>query len=429
MNRLYFQLRSDDRELRRFISTLSVFLWIEPIVVASLVGVVAIPIVNHWGELPGKYLALSLLSTALTISASTVPSTLLRLQERRKDYMVLTGVQVCVQTISMLLFIVMLDMGPTGWFISIILGSVAMLITGLFVLRESRRIEFSWLPLRASLTIGVPIVPHTLAHWGLNLADRVLIAIWLPSAQLGVYSVAYQIGAVLGICSTVLNQAVIPEYGKSTAGIHDTSRLALIMKVQIILVGSAGIVLAAAGPAFLSYVLPSSFTQVREILPWVAVGYTFFGLYFIPMDWIVVVRGKTRSMWRITGVAAAVNIASNVIFVPRYGTTAAAVSTTVGYAALLAGMTLYAQRHAPGQDEDARLWKWLWKSYFIVAAISTIPALLTPSNLISGVLLSILLTSILAASVIVVSPGFLLKRDARRFWYTATAFVRSRQPQ
>ncbi len=56
---------------------------------------------------------------------------------------------------------------------------------------------------------------------------------------------------------------------------------------------------------------------------------------------------RTQFNWVITGVAAVVNVALNLILIPPYGMMGAAIATVAAYAVMFVGMTWYAQRVYP----------------------------------------------------------------------------------
>ena len=59
-------------------------------------------------------------------------------------------------------------------------------------------------------------------------------------------------------------------------------------------------------------------------------------------------RQRTQFNWVVTGAAAAVNVALNLILIPPYGMMGAAVATVAAYATMFAGMVLVGAAHLPG---------------------------------------------------------------------------------
>jgi O-antigen/teichoic acid export membrane protein len=68
------------------------------------------------------------------------------------------------------------------------------------------------------------------------------------------------------------------------------------------------------------------------------------GCYFIPMNALSMTAGRTGAIPLLTLSAGGLNVALNLILVPRFGPLAAAANTAVGYGVLAAFTSLYAAR-------------------------------------------------------------------------------------
>jgi O-antigen/teichoic acid export membrane protein len=79
-----------------------------------------------------------------------------------------------------------------------------------------------------------------------------------------------------------------------------------------------------------------------SLVPWLMLGYGFYGLYCIPMNGATLGAGRSRFAWLATATSAATNIILLYIFVPRYGIRAAAIASAVGYLVLLITIAIYA---------------------------------------------------------------------------------------
>ncbi len=71
-----------------------------------------------------------------------------------------------------------------------------------------------------------------------------------------------------------------------------------------------------------------------------------FGAYIVVAIGVGRAR-RTQFNWVVTGAAAAVNIALNLILIPPYGMMGAAVATIAAYATMFVGMSWWAQRIYP----------------------------------------------------------------------------------
>ena len=114
-----------------------------------------------------------------------------------------------------LYFVVSLHQGAYGslkgtFVATVIIAPVAMYV---IVRRWTTRVRID--ALRRSLRYGLPLVPHYFAGWALTFIDRFLLLRLSTTAQVGLYSLAYNFSMVLNLFCTAINQAWAPIYYRS----------------------------------------------------------------------------------------------------------------------------------------------------------------------------------------------------------------------
>ena len=339
--RSYVRLRDQPVELARFINTVGAFAVVVPLVAAVVAAVGLSPLIEGWFSVPRSGVALGFVGAALAISATAVPLALLRAQERLRDYVRLSLVQVLLTVGMTFVFVVILHWGVTGWMLALACSAGILLLRGLAVLghRWSRDLDTRYLA--AALAFGLPMVPHALAHWGLSLSDRAILAAFLDPAQVGVYYVAYQFGLPVSVITIALTQAAQPLYAEASFASDRYPELARTASNQVVITGFLTMVVALLGPPAVLAFLPGSYAQAAPLIPWIALGSGLFGLYFVPMNAITVLSGRNRWVWIVTVTAALTNVGLNLLLVPRIGATGAAINTAIGYAILLVGVSGY----------------------------------------------------------------------------------------
>jgi O-antigen/teichoic acid export membrane protein len=331
-----------------------------------------------------------------------VPLALLRAQGRYRDYLRLTGIQVLLTTALAIVFVAILRWGVTGWVLASAAGSVLLLALALAILRHRWTWDIDLQPLGHALAFGLPLLPHALAHWGLALSDRAILGAFVPDAEIGQYYVAYQACLPVTVLAIAVSRATQPTFAAAANSEQRRREIAENSTIQAVLVALAAASIALMGPPLIRLALPLSYARAAEFLPWLALGSGLFGLYLIPMNAIAVMAGRTRRVWIITVLAAALNIGLNLVTIPRIGAQAAAINTAVGYGALLVGVTIYMRRgsHPQIPFEEFRLAKGLG----LVALAWLLAALLTPSNPTGALVMG--LAAMVGASTILVRTLF-----------------------
>ena len=111
---------------------------------------------------------------------------------------------------------------------------------------------------------------------------------------------------------------------------------------------------------------------------------------------------RTQFNWVVTGVAALVNVALNLILIPPYGIMGAAVATVAAYVVMFLGMTWYAQRVFPVPYQ--------WRR--VLTAVAAALVLLLLGRQLGGLAAAIGLT--IAYPLALLLLGFFLPEERRR---------------
>ena len=279
--RSFFALADRAEERARFLKSVGLFLLVVPNVLAVIVGLASLPLVSAWGEFPGGLWVLGLLGASVQVSASVLPLAVLRAEERLRDYIKLTTAFALTYTGSALFFVVGLRLGVTGWVIANLGAATFSLIVSLRIVRIPWGASFERTLIGGALAFGLPLLPHALSHWVLSMSDRVILSAYVTTADIGVYTIGYQAGWLLGILVAELHRAVMPEYGRALKDEAHRPVLTTVVTHQIIVIFVLGLATALVVPPLISLALPAVYERAREVIPWVALGGMSFGLYLM----------------------------------------------------------------------------------------------------------------------------------------------------
>jgi O-antigen/teichoic acid export membrane protein len=301
------------------------------------------------------YLGTYVLTAGIFTAATVAPLAVLRADERFSSYALLILASATIQMALRLGLVLFGGLGVRGWVIADFLGAVFALVLSMpwqrrwLSLRRARRDD-----LQAGLRMGLPLVPHFAAHWGLNLSDRLIIAMFFSTAVVGIYSMGYQLAFVAGIAITEVNRAFMPRYGEAVRNKQARDVLSSHARLQVLATVGLAAWASLLGPQVVHLLLPASYAAAAPIVPWVALGFAFLGFYYVPVNVVAIVAGETSGLWLLTLCAAAVNVGANLLFIPRFGAVAAAVDTALGFLCLLIMMGTYARRRCPSVSLDFR---------------------------------------------------------------------------
>jgi O-antigen/teichoic acid export membrane protein len=342
--RTYFKLEDDKPAQANFVSSAWTLL-----ICTSGVGVLLLTLIA-WPILAGSRIslgdmALGLCSAGMIVISTTVPLTVLRAEQRLKAFMTLTVFSAVATTSLTVIYVVVLDTGVTGWLVAALAANAMTAVVAMLIVPFHLPRPFDRLRVRGALKLGVPLMPHFISHWALQLADRAVLTGLVSAAAVGVYSLTSNLALPALIAVQSLNQGFMPMYARAAHRTEQRGGLPAVATTQLLISAALCLACALVLPPLVTVIAPASYTGAATLIPWLVLGYAFVAAYFLPMNGLSLVLGKTTFVWVSTAFAAALNITLILVFTPHYGLKAAAIASAVGYFALLVGTTLYARWH------------------------------------------------------------------------------------
>jgi O-antigen/teichoic acid export membrane protein len=131
-----------------------------------------------------------------------------------------------------------------------------------------------------------------------------------------------------------------------------------------------------------------------------------FGAYIVVVIGIGRAR-RTRSNWVITGAAAALNVALNLVLIPEFGIMGAAVATIAAYGTLFLGMAWKAQQVFPVPYQ----WRRVTTAFGAAVALTVLARVLDPP-------LAAAIAIVAVYPLVLLPLGFYLPEELRRMRVT-----------
>lgn len=200
----------------------------------------------------------------------------------------------------------------------------------LFVLVIKRGKTLIHLPYwKYGLMFSLPMIFNSLAGILNNQFDRILINRFIGNEYTGIYSFACSAGLIVNVLKDSLYQAWQPWFFDE---LHKKN-FALIKKRSknfrdvFTLLFTAYLLLS---PEIIKLMAHSKYWEGIAVLPWIGLGYYFL---FLSSFEISIFSYHKKNFWIAAGtvVSGLSNIFLNIIFIPKYGINAAAITTAVAY--------------------------------------------------------------------------------------------------
>jgi O-antigen/teichoic acid export membrane protein len=295
----------------------------------------------------------------------------LRVDERARAYMYASGANVAMTVVFTIVLVVFADQGARGLLLGNF-GASALVVVGLWwvlrrrLLKRGREAGVSRLrslrvhggDLRAMLKFGLPTVPADASVYALQVLDRLYLFRVVSHGAAGEYAIAVQLATVVFVFVRGFQYAW-PPLAYSIDSDAEASKLYSLVTTYFVL--ATGVVVAAVallGRWLVRLLAHPEYFGAHTALPWLALGWTLYGLYQV----MIVITGRARAMQRNIPAAAAglaVNVILLLVLVPRsgldLGLAGAGIALCGAYVAMVAIMHLLTRNVFAVDFEWARL--------------------------------------------------------------------------
>lgn len=349
--RQLFRVGKDSEERRQFLQTAATLLTVVPLSAAAILAVPGVLVVYGRLNVEPLDLALVLFGSAVFVSSTVLPFTVLRAEERIGDFIRLNALMTLITTALTVTFVVWLDWGVTGWLGGTILATLVTWVWTVRILPWPWGFKLHQGHFRELLRVGLPLIPHNLSLWGLQLANRVILIGLVTKAQVAIFTLAATLSLPVTLLGGALVYAVFPSYGRAATDPDRRKALAGTVTAQVAAVVSLGVAVALIAPIFCTMLFPPPYDQSAPLIPVIALGFTVGVLYTVPLNAAALLAGRTTFAWVASLTAAAANLAVLYAAVPSHGLEAAAVAVCIGNVVLFVGTVVYSRLVARGALE------------------------------------------------------------------------------
>jgi O-antigen/teichoic acid export membrane protein len=271
---------------------------------------------------------------------------LFRVEERSAAYAIASVANVLITVAAMVVFVAVFHWGAVGLVVGNFTGTLVVYGALVAYRTEQLGLEFDRALFRQMQHFGMPLVPSALALWTINFVDREFLSWYKNDAEVGVYSAAVKIASVITFVMIAFRTAW-PAFAYSIDDDREAKRTyAFVLTYLLAFASWVALGLGALAPWWTRLLTTPRYHRAEEGIALLA----FAGAVYAGYTVLAIGSGRARRTqlnWVVTGAGAAVNVGLNFWLIPAYGMVGAAISTLAAYAALFAGMTLYAQHVYP----------------------------------------------------------------------------------
>lgn len=326
----YYDEHLSAAEFKYFIGNCFVVLGVSALLTLA-VAVVFRSLLSDWLALDSRWLLLSVVvSSAAFIVAMRMGQWQVRKQA--KYYGMFQVTQSLFNMLLSLLLVVYFAQGAAGRIVALSAMPFVAAVVALVLLYKDGLLGFAWRPgyVREIVAFGVPLIPHTLGFFLLSSADRFLINAQLGLAQVGIYMVAVQLVAAMGLVFDAINNAYVPWLFERLKRNQLDEKKQIVRWTYAYCLALLGVVLVAfaIGPTILIVIAGEKYRPAAAVIGWLALGQAFHGMYLMVTNYIFYSK-RTGLLSLSTITAGLINVGLLMILLASLGLQGAAIAYAI----------------------------------------------------------------------------------------------------
>ncbi len=346
--RFFFQCKSE-AEKRTLSATWFSFLALWSMLVLAVVLPLSGPLAEWLLGEPGYRgaLAAGFISSPL-LMMNLILSQALRNRFRARAFAVLNVITAALTLSLAVIFVVGFNLGVAGALLGAAAAGLVMIPVRLFYIRDLLSFSFSVVFIKKLLAFGLPLVPMNIAFWLFSNADRLMLSRLATLEDVGLYSIAAAMAAVLMLLQTAVGQSWLPHAVK----IYEEDReqaVVVFKKTMIYLLAVSGFTVTgfvALAQEVIFILVPPAYYASFSAIPFLAGGFLFFTSAQVSAVGIMV-KNKTVYIMLACWAVALINIGLNMFLIPRFGIAGAGAATGISYFLFAASYAFISRRLWP----------------------------------------------------------------------------------
>jgi O-antigen/teichoic acid export membrane protein len=281
----------------------------------------------------------------------SVPLAIIRAKGKPLTFSVLLLTGAIFKLLLNIFFLAVLKWGLKGILIGNSISTAIVFIGGLIAMREKVRFSlFSVNVLKKLLFFGMPIVPTTLAFQVISSADRYILQRFASLKDVGLYSVAYKVGIIMGFIVMSFQTAWGPFMFTIEKKENAKELYSKVLTYSTFMFCFVSLALSLFSKEIVKILTTEQYYSAYKIVPIIVFSYVFYGLYYVVAVGVNI-KNKTYYFPLVLFIAAIINIGLNFILIPKIGIMGAAYATLFSFVFMAFGIYYFSNKYYPLEYE------------------------------------------------------------------------------
>ncbi len=270
-------------------------------------------------QVPFSPYLLIVLWTAFTTNLSLIPLAVMRAQEESRRYAVITILMFVSQAAITIYLVLIAELGPAGYLAGSLINALTWGAYFIFYMNKRIRWTLRLTLLRAPLRYSLPIVPASLLEGVSQLLDRFFLDKFVNLRQIGLYSLANQVGGGFNVFNQTMKNSWYPFIYRVATERQDAPAVVARFSLYFVAVlVPIAVAVALLSKELIIWLADERYHGVYELVP------MFVLVYFMHASWTVLGRGMDLAKrLHYAPLVQVAGLLSGVVvlwwLVPRYG--------------------------------------------------------------------------------------------------------------
>lgn len=283
---------------------------------------------SRWLNLPGDWLYMGVFVSCATCFI-LIRMTQWQVSKKAKNFGVFQISQSIMATGMSLLLVVYFSQGAAGRMWSLTITPIVFLLISLILFYKDDLLSVVWRPkyIKEILNFGIPLIPHSVGFFLLSAVDRIIINDKLGIAQVGIYMVAVQLVAVMGLVFDAINNAYVPWLFERLKRDQLDEKKQIVRWTYAYCLALMGFTLLVFvfSPALVIIIVGDEYSPAADLIGWLALGQAFNGMYLMVTNYIFYSK-RTGLLSLSTITTGLINVGLLFLFTDHMGLKGAAIA-------------------------------------------------------------------------------------------------------
>ncbi len=343
--RFFYEVSDESvRDRKQMVSSVFWFTLFFSALVVSLVAIFSRQLSQILFQTPDYADAILLATGILPFTAfKEIFASVLRMQRKPIQYLVLNLVQAIISFVLILVFILSFDLGINGYFSAQIIAGLVITIISAWLCRDYLGLTFSkrWFSMVAAYSL--PMLPGGFLNWGMMSINRILLTQYTTQNQIAYFSVATKTAKVVELAVTAFIMGWLPVFLANINSETFYKKLNKAFRYYSYATLALSAVMTVFAKEFFYILATPEYQPGIPLVALLCLKQVFTGSTYTYTVGIT----KTKKSYYVsisTGIGVVTTVLLSLLLLPRYGIFGAAIADAVGILVYALFMLIFSNR-------------------------------------------------------------------------------------